>query len=96
MRKLHKEKILILVKTYPNKSNKYVETVCTAGIRKDGSWIRLYPIPFRLYTDDQQYGKYQWIECSCYKTQNDIRPESYHIAGVYPFFERESAFHPDK
>lgn len=74
-----KEKILILVKTYPNKSSKYVETVCTAGIREDGSWVRLYPIPFRLYTDDQQYAKYQWIECSHYKKTNDPRPESCHI-----------------
>lgn len=76
--KTTKEKILILVKTYPHKSNKYIETVCTAGIREDGSWVRLFPVPYRLYTNDQQYGKYQWVECSCYKAK-DPRPESCHI-----------------
>lgn len=76
--KTTKEKILILVKTYPHKSNKYIETVCTAGIREDGSWVRLFPVPYRLYTNDQQYGKYQWVECSYYKAK-DPRPESCHI-----------------
>lgn len=73
-----KEKVLILVKTYPHRSAKYIETVCTAGIREDGSWIRIFPVPYRLYTDDQQFGKYQWIECTHYKAK-DPRPESHHI-----------------
>lgn len=78
MEKSKKEKILILVKTYPHSSKKYIETVCTAGIRPDGSWVRIFPVPYRLYTDDQQFGKYQWIECTAYKA-NDPRPESHHI-----------------
>ncbi|MPM62092.1 hypothetical protein SDC9_108958 [bioreactor metagenome] len=40
-------KVLIAVKTYPTLSEKYDELVCTAGFLEDGSWIRLYPIPFR-------------------------------------------------
>ena len=75
----NKEKILILVKTYPTKSNKYIETVCTAGIRKDGSWVRIFPIPFRRLEDYQRFKKYQWIECTLFKSQKDNRPESYHI-----------------
>ena len=55
-----REKILILVKTYPTPSTKYIETVCTAGIREDGSWIRIFPIPFRTLDDYQKYRKYQW------------------------------------
>jgi len=43
-----KERVLIAVKTYPTLSDKYLELSCTAGFREDGSWIRLYPIPFRL------------------------------------------------
>lgn len=78
----HKEKILILVKTYPTKSKKYVETVCTAGIREDGSWIRIFPITFRRLEDYLKYKKYQWIECNLYKTENDNRPESYHIDDI--------------
>jgi hypothetical protein len=46
-----REKILITVKTYPVISKKYQETVCTAGLREDGSWVRLYPVPFRTMAD---------------------------------------------
>ena len=72
-----KEKVLITVKTYPNLSSTYEELVCTAGIREDGSWIRLYPIPFRLMEDDRQFAKYQWIEAEVKKRKQDRRPESY-------------------
>lgn len=41
------ERVLITVKTYPTLSKKYGETVCTAGLREDGSWVRIYPVPFR-------------------------------------------------
>ena len=42
-----RERLLVTVKTYPTLSTKYGETVCTAGVREDGSWVRLYPVPFR-------------------------------------------------
>ncbi len=35
-----KERILITVKTYPTLSRKYGKTVCTAGVREAGSWVR--------------------------------------------------------
>lgn len=41
------ENIFIIAKTYPTRSKKYKELVCTAGIKKDGEWIRIYPVPFR-------------------------------------------------
>lgn len=72
-----KENILITVKTYPTLSNKYDELVCTAGFREDGSWIRLYPIPFRKLEYDNRYAKYQWIELETVKNTSDPRPESY-------------------
>lgn len=83
MQKLHDEKILILAKTYPSLSEKYLETVCTAGIREDGSWIRIYPIKFRQMDEVKRYHKYQWISCKAYKPEykNDPRPESFHIEG---------------
>ena len=40
-------RVLIWGKTYPELSKKYVETVCTGGVREDGSPIRLYPVPLR-------------------------------------------------
>ncbi len=73
------KKILILVKTYPSISKKYVELVCTAGMDEDGNWYRLYPIPFRKLDDDKQYGKYRWIEARMYKGNDDPRIESYKV-----------------
>ena len=71
------ERILITVKTYPTLSKKYAELVCTAGFREDGSWIRIYPLPFRLLDEDQKYRKYQWVELALEKNPSDPRPESY-------------------
>ena len=44
---MERMKVLITVKTYPIPSAKYDELVCTAGVREDGSFVRLYPINFR-------------------------------------------------
>lgn len=70
-------KVLITVKTYPTLSKKYGELVCTAGFREDGSWIRIYPIPFRKLEYEKRYTKYQWIEIDLEKNKSDFRPESY-------------------
>jgi len=77
-----KERVLIVVKTYPTLSQKYTELVCTAGFREDGSWIRIYPSPFRFLTDDQRYKKYQWIELDLAKNKKDPRPESYNPVNI--------------
>jgi hypothetical protein len=74
------EPILITVKTYPTLSRKYGETVCTAGIRPDGSWVRLYPVPFRRLDEQQQYSKFDWVELQLVKSNRDPRPETYHPA----------------
>lgn len=71
-----KERILITVKTYPTLSRKYGETVCTAGIREDGSWVRLYPVPFRRLDEKEQYSKFDWIELDLVRQKSDCRPES--------------------
>lgn len=70
-------KVLITVKTYPTLSTKYEELVCTAGFKEDGSWIRIYPIPFRKKLYHEQYRKYDWIEVDLVKNTSDFRPESY-------------------
>ena len=72
-----KTKVLITVKTYPSLSAKYEELVCTAGFLEDGSWIRIYPVPFRKKDFEQQYSKYEWIELDLVKNTSDFRPESY-------------------
>ena len=70
-------RILIAVKTYPTLSEKYDELVCTAGFLEDGSWIRIYPIPFRKLGYKSRYRKWQWIEIDLTKNTRDFRPESY-------------------
>ncbi|MCR8667077.1 hypothetical protein NO995_05245 [Aestuariibaculum sp. M13] len=77
-----KTKVLITVKTYPSISTKYEETVCTAGMREDGTWIRIYPMPFRKLPYAQQYPKYQWIEMDLVKNKSDFRPESHRPSNV--------------
>lgn len=71
-------RVLITVKTYPIPSAKYDELVCTAGVREDGSFVRLYPVNFRDLPFSRQYRKYQWIEVKARKhTGRDFRKESY-------------------
>ena len=73
----NRKRVYITVKTYPNISEKYAELVCTAGILEDGSWIRLYPMPFRLLSNEQKYPKYTWIEVKAERNYSDFRVESY-------------------
>lgn len=70
-----KERVLITVKTYPTISRNYSELVCTAGLRENGSWIRIYPVAFRQWRS--QYKKYQWVEVDLIENKSDRRLESY-------------------
>lgn len=71
------KRIFILAKTYPTISKRYAELVCTAGILEDGTWVRLYPVPFRLLDDDKKYPKYRWIDVDVRRNTADFRIESY-------------------
>ena len=72
--------ILITVKTYPDYSTKYTETVCTAGILADSrKLIRLYPVRYRYLDGKNRFKKYQWIKAKVKKATFDNRPESYNI-----------------
>lgn len=75
-------KVLISVKTYPSLSEKYDELVCTAGFLEDGSWIRIYPVPFRKFDYQNRYEKWQWIELDLVKNTSDFRKESYRPADI--------------
>lgn len=72
---MNRERVLITVKTYPTLSRKYGETVCTAGVRGDGTWIRIYPVPFRRLDEKEQYRKFDWLECRLIRSPSDPRPE---------------------
>jgi hypothetical protein len=73
-----RSEILITVMTYPHPSRGYQELVCTAGVTREGEWVRLYPIDYRYRPKDQQFHKYQWIsiETSPRGDKNDRRRES--------------------
>jgi len=67
------------VKTYPTLSSSYGELVCTAGILEDGSWIRIYPVPFRKLETYKKYEKFRYITAHIQKSEKDSRPDSYKI-----------------
>ena len=70
-----RKRVFITVKTYPNPSASYVETVCTAGIVENEGWIRLYPVPYRVSSGlaDKQLKKYQWIDVDVVKRRLLLR-----------------------
>lgn len=71
--------------TYPTLSESYYETVCTAGFREDGSWVRIFPVPHRLMKlqEENTYSKWQWIEVDLvHRPEKDDRPESYRIRSI--------------
>ncbi len=70
-------RILITVKTYPNPSWSFKETVCVAGITEEGRWIRVYPVKFRDLPYEKRFKKYDIVQVSIRKDIHDIRPESY-------------------
>ena len=72
-----RKRVLVTVKAYPLPSRSYGELVCTAGVLGDGSWIRIYPVPFRVIRDSSYVAKYQWIELDLVRNQKDARPESF-------------------
>lgn len=74
-----KERILITVKTYPTLSSKYGELVCTAGLREDGTWIRIYPIPFRSLEEFKRFEKWRFVTANVHRNQKDSRVESHKI-----------------
>jgi hypothetical protein len=77
-----RERVLITVKTYPTLSRKYGETVCTAGVRADGTWMRIYPVPFRRLEETEQYRKFDWLETDFIHGRSDPRPETHHPADL--------------
>jgi len=75
-------KILIAIKTYPTLSETYDELVCTAGFKEDGSWIRVYPIPYRKLNFSDRYKKWQWVEMDVVRNTKDFRKESYRPTNI--------------
>ena len=43
------ERLLVLAKAIPEISSKYEHLVCVAGITDSGEWMRIYPIPWKVF-----------------------------------------------
>jgi hypothetical protein len=72
------KRVLVTVKTYPNPSTAYDETVCTAGIDLDtGRLIRLYPVRFRHLPFDSQFKKWDVIEIEARHKDADARGDTW-------------------
>jgi hypothetical protein len=76
------KQVLIVVKTYPTPAHRGVEVSCTAGVTREGEWIRLFPVPFRFLEQEQQFSRYQWIDVQVRRARNDPRPESHNLNGA--------------
>jgi hypothetical protein len=75
---LVEDEAFVLVKAAPRHSQTFGETVCCAGIDLAGNWVRLYPVSFRLLTDEQRFARWDHIRYrwSNPKATKDIRKES--------------------
>ena len=71
-----RKRVFITARTYPSPARKGIEVSCTGGITEQGEWIRLFPVPWRLLSQDKRFRKYQWIEVTVKKAP-DPRPESF-------------------
>lgn len=70
----------ILVKAYPQASQKYEETVCVAAISADGKeMFRLYPIRYRHLPPTARFDRYDLISFEMERPRDDWRPESRHV-----------------
>ncbi|KKN14055.1 hypothetical protein LCGC14_1000040 [marine sediment metagenome] len=71
--------ILLIIKTYPIRSDKYVNTVCAAGILEDtNEWVRIYPISWLTFKN-KNLKKFIRFKAEIMKNRSDKRKESYKI-----------------
>ena len=88
-------RVIILVKALPQPSKQYGETVCCAGVTREGHWKRLYPIRFRHLQDGQIFKRWNWVKFDYREPTRGKREESCHayedtisVDGVFPERER--------
>lgn len=101
LEKAEQDECFILVKAQPHRSSKYSETVCCAGIGRDGKWRRQYPVPFRILQSDQKFKRWNWINYSYTTSIRDRRiesqkvlPESLSVSGSVKKSERARFLNP--
>lgn len=70
------ERLLVLVRSIPEKRKKGDYSVCVAGITEKGEWRRIYPFAFQPFVKKPDFHKKQWINISVEQSNNDKRAES--------------------
>jgi hypothetical protein len=70
------EQTIILVKAWPQPSQKYGETVCCAGVTSEGEWRRLFPIRFRHLVGAAQFSRWDVVQYRPERPNDDTRKES--------------------
>jgi hypothetical protein len=70
------EQTIVLVKAWPQPSQKYGETVCCAGVTPAGEWRRLFPVRFRHLVGSAQFSRWDVVEYRPAKPRDDNRIES--------------------
>lgn len=95
------DECFILIKAQPHRSSKYYETVCCAGVGRDQTWRRQYPVPFRILSETQQFKRWNWIRYRYTKSKDDRRaesqkviPETLEVIGNLKSSERASFLDP--
>lgn len=100
-KRLMEDQCFILIKALPHRSSKYYETVCCAGVGRDGKWRRQYPVPFRILDQSQKFGRWDWIKYEYTTSEGDRRiesqkvvPESLVVSGRLKESERARFLNP--
>mgnify|MGYP005856662703 FL=1 len=69
--------VCVIVKAAPETGQTHGETVCVAGIDIYGNWHRLYPMPFKLLSNEQRFNRWDIISTRWRSAApKDMRPES--------------------
>ncbi|CAG1021709.1 hypothetical protein DOJK_01191 [Patescibacteria group bacterium] len=70
------ERILVLVRAIPEKSERYGYSICVAGLNEKSEWRRLYPFQFSYGERLVDFGKKDLINVTLADPDNDKRRES--------------------
>lgn len=74
-----KRTVCVLVKAYPQRSQKYEETVCVAAVTEDHRLLRLYPVRFRHFEQSKRFVRFDWLELEVTRPSDDSRPDSFRM-----------------
>jgi hypothetical protein len=77
----YKLEATIIAKALPQVGDKHGETVCVAALDDKRQWHRLYPVSFRMLSEDQRFSRWSRISAKCRMVppNKDRRTESLNV-----------------